>query len=397
MPKILRVINRLNIGGPTYNAAYLTRYLAPEFDTVLVAGNIDHTEGDSSYVARDLGVNPVYVPDMHRSLHPVRDWRGYWQVRNLIRKHKPDIVHTHAAKAGALGRLAAYHERVPVIVHTFHGHVFHSYFSPAKTRFYLEIERRLGRISSGIVAISPLQKQELTEQFNIAAPEKFEVIPNGFDLDRFQHEYAQRRIDFRLQWNLADDVVAIGIVGRLVPVKNHRLFLEGLAALLQRTQTQVKAFIIGDGEDRPQIVAWATALGLSVSTPEQPDPHAVVVFTSWIKQVEYAYPGLDLVVLTSLNEGTPVSLVEAQAAALPVVSTRVGGVADVVADSHTGLLVPTGDVQALAHAMQELVDSQRLRVQYGEAGRQHAFSKYGFQRLVDDMARFYRRLLDQRR
>src|SRR5580704_14239503 len=143
MPKVLRIINRLNLGGPTYNAAYLSKYLEPEFETLLVSGMKDHTEESSEFIVNRLDLHPVYIPEMYRELHPFRDYQSYYKLRKLIEEYKPDIVHTHAAKAGVVGRLAALHSGVPVICHTFHGHVFHSYFTPLKTRFFLEIERYL--------------------------------------------------------------------------------------------------------------------------------------------------------------------------------------------------------------------------------------------------------------
>jgi glycosyltransferase involved in cell wall biosynthesis len=388
--KILRIINRLNIGGPTYNAVYLSKYLAPEYETLLVAGMKDDTEGDSSYIAREHGLEPVFIPDMRRNISPLADWRGYHQVQAIVRAFKPHIVHTHAAKAGALGRLAAAANGVPVIVHTFHGHVFHSYFGPLKTRAFIEAERYLARKSAAIVAISETQKQELSEVYKICPPQKIAVVPNGFDLSRFMHNQPALREQFRNQFGIRENEVAIGIVGRLVPIKNHRLFLEAFAQV-RAGNPQARAVIIGDGELRAEIEQQAHALGLTIGTGGD----AQVVFTSWVLDVERAYAGLDVVALTSLNEGTPVSLIEAQAAAKPVVSTRVGGVADVVRHNETGCLVPSGDVQALAAALQQLVQSPVQRNDMGLAGRQWVEQRFGYQRLVKDMAALYDRLLQQ--
>lgn len=181
MPRVLRIINRLNLGGPTYNAAYLTKYMEPQYETLLVSGMKEESEESSEYIVENLGIKPVYMPDMYRELNPFKDYKSYYRLRKLIDDYKPDVVHTHAAKAGAVGRLAAIHSGVKVIVHTFHGHVFHSYFNPAKTRMFIEIERYLAKRTTAIITLSDIQKSELVDTFKIAPANKFEIIPLGFD------------------------------------------------------------------------------------------------------------------------------------------------------------------------------------------------------------------------
>lgn len=397
MPRIVRILNRLNIGGPTYNAVYLSRYLQPEFETLLVAGTIDTTEGDSSYIARDLGIEPVYVPDMQREIRPAKDRKAYQHIKKIIQDFKPDIVHTHAAKAGALGRLAASACKVPVVVHTFHGHVFHSYFSPLKTRVFIEIERYLAKRSSAIVAISELQKYDLGTVYRIAKPERIQVVPNGFELGKFTEDVAGRRAAFRSKYQLSDDTLVLGIVGRLVPVKHHGLFLQAIARLKNITNRPFHALIIGDGELRSEVETQANTLGIAFDTPKSRSPAAHLTFTSWITQIDTAYPGLDVVVLTSKNEGTPVSLVEAQAAGVPVVSTNVGGVAETMVPNKTGFLVPLDNIEALAQALKELVENTDLRQKMGLAGQAFVQQKYGYQRLCADMAALYHNLLAKNR
>ena len=245
MAKVLRIINRLNLGGPTFNAAYLAKYQAPDFETLLLSGEHDKTEASSEFIVKELGLQPQYIQGMHREINVGKDRKAYQQIREVIRSYKPDIVHTHAAKAGALGRLAAAHEKVPAILHTFHGHVFHSYFHPMKTQAFLQIERYLARKSSKIIAISPLQKKELTETFKICPPEKMEVIPLGFDLNRFQENLVEKRNSFREEFEVPPEAVAIGIIGRLVPIKNHELFLKGLKLALEHTQVPVPGIYRG--------------------------------------------------------------------------------------------------------------------------------------------------------
>ncbi|GIV33704.1 MAG: glycosyl transferase family 1 [Chitinophagales bacterium] len=395
MPKVLRIINRLNLGGPTYNAAYLTRHLDKRYETMLLAGMRDETEASSEFILEKMGITPVYISGMYRSIHPANDWHAFRQIKRIIRQYQPDIVHTHAAKAGALGRMAAYQCAVPVIVHTFHGHVFHSYFNPVKTRLFIRIERYLARISTGIIAISNLQKQELSAIYRICKPDKISVIPLGFDLQRFQEDSEAKRKRFRQRFGLKDEEVAIGIVGRLVPVKNHTLFLRAARILLNQTQGHVRIFIVGDGEERPRLLQLATQLGMSYDLPQQ-ERGSPLVFTSWIREIDEVMAGLDVVALTSHNEGTPVSLIEAQAAGRPVVSTAVGGIEDVVVPGKSAFLSPAGDITAFAENLLRLVNNPSLRQQMGSEGRRFVMGRFSFKRLVDDTTALYDRLLAEK-
>ena len=194
MPKILRIINRFNLGGITYNVSYLSKYLSPEFETLLIGGDKEPGEDSSLFIPEQLGLTPLLIPEMKRAISWKDDRAAYVHIKKLIREFKPDIVHTHASKAGAIGRLAASHEKVPVIVHTFHGHVFHSYFGNLKTNFYKGIERYLAKKSSAIIAISDKQKKELTEVYKIAPPDKTHVIHLGFDLDKFRENQPEKGI-----------------------------------------------------------------------------------------------------------------------------------------------------------------------------------------------------------
>ncbi|MFK7904844.1 MAG: glycosyltransferase [Chitinophagales bacterium] len=392
MPRVLRIINRLNLGGPTFNVALLSKYLNPEFETQIVAGMKEETEASSEFILNKMGLKPQYIPNMYRSVHPMKDYAAYQDIKKIIREYKPDIVHTHAAKSGALGRLAAKECGVPVIVHTFHGHVFHSYFGALKTRFYLEVERYLAKISSKIVAISPKQKKELSEDYQVCDPKHIEVVPLGFDLSKFQDNQIDKRIDFRQKYQIADDEVAIAIVGRLVPIKNHSLFLNALKQLLTNSTHKIRAFVVGGGEESESIQNIARDLNIPFATPEN-FHKAPLTFTSWITDVDEVYAGVDMVALSSLNEGTPVSLIEAQAANKPIVTTNVGGVKDVVIPNQTALLSPSKCVESFANNMQELVENTELRNRMGQDGYQYVAQKYSYQRLTSDMAQLYDKLL----
>jgi glycosyltransferase involved in cell wall biosynthesis len=383
----------LNLGGPTYNAAYLTKYLEPEFETLLVAGMKDESEESSEFIVEGLGIKPVFIHDMRREISIKSDWNAFWQLVKIIREFNPDIVHTHAAKAGTLGRIAAWYCKVPVIVHTFHGHVFHSYFGPLKTRVFKTIERLLSSISSGIIAISDIQKQELCDVHKVCSSEKTYVVPLGFDLNRFHNTDPKIRTDFRKRFQIPDESIAIGIIGRLVPIKNHTFFIEAFQKVKNDCSLDIKAVIIGDGEDRQLLEDLCQTKGLNVSTVEHPNPDYDVVFTSWIYEVETALAGCDIIALTSLNEGTPVSLIEAQAAGKPIVSTNVGGIANVVKENHTALLSSSLDVEAFAKNLKVLVQSENLRKEFSENGWPFVKQKFHYERLVNDIKLVYRDLL----
>ncbi|MCB0819174.1 MAG: glycosyltransferase [Bacteroidetes bacterium] len=395
MPRVLRIINRFNLGGPTYNAAYLSRYMPPEFETLLVGGEKDDTEDSSEFIVKNLGLNPVIIPEMKREIDLKNDYEAYRKMVNIIRDFKPDIVHTHASKAGTIGRLAAANMNVPAIVHTFHGHVFHSYFGKMKTVMYKNIERNLARRSSTIIAISEKQKTELCLVHRICKPDKIKVIPLGFDLSRFNENKDEKRKVFRDRYKLTDDEIAIGIIGRIVPVKNHKLFLEATKEVLQKTNQKLRFFIIGDGEDRLRVEAMATELQLDFADATISDAIKPLTFTSWIKEIDVALAGLDIVALTSLNEGTPVSLIEAQAANKPIVTTNVGGIENVVIEGVTALLSHSKtDASQFAAQLLELTESVEKRYEMARVGWDHVKNKFHYTRLVRDMTELYYELLD---
>ncbi len=393
MKRVLRIINRFNLGGPTYNAAYLSKYLAPEYETLLIGGIHDDTEESSKFILRDLGVHAIVIPEMQRSINGINDVQAYRKIKNIIKKFQPHIVHTHASKAGMLGRMAAFDMGVPVVVHTFHGHVFHSYFNALKTKTFIHIERRLAKKTDAIIAISPKQKEELAIEYKIAPPEKFEVIPLGLDLTRFVENQEEKRYIFRKENQLEDDEIAVAIVGRLVPVKNHQLFIKALAEAKKRTIKKIRAFIVGDGECRTEIEALAHRYNLTISlngsTVHKPD----VRFSGWVKEVDYVYAGVDVVMLTSLNEGTPVSLIEAQAAGKPIVSTDVGGVHDILIPNASALLSPPNSEELFIENFIRLIENEQLRKSMANVSRDFVLSQFSYERLINDMDKLYQKLL----
>jgi glycosyltransferase involved in cell wall biosynthesis len=390
LPKVLRIINRFNIGGITYNVSYLSKYLEPDFETLLVGGPEEEGEDSSLYIPEGLGLKPRVLKQFQREINFKADYNAYKEIKKIIQEFKPDIVHTHASKAGAIGRLAAIHCKVPIIIHTFHGHVFHSYFGKLKTNFYKIIERYLAKHSTAIIAISNKQKLELSETFNIAPKEKIHVVPLGFDLTKFTINKDQNRKEFREKYNLNENQIAIGIIGRLAPIKNHTLFIEAIAFLKLQGINNFKAFIIGDGDTKNSITE--TCKSLNVTWSNNPKDNVDIIFTSWITNVEWALHGLDIVTLTSLNEGTPVSIIEAQAAGKYVVSTNVGGIEDVL-HPECGLLSEIIDKTSFFSNLLKAIHNKNQISQSSEKGEEWALSKFSYTRLVSDMSLLYNQLL----
>jgi glycosyltransferase involved in cell wall biosynthesis len=387
--KVLRIINRFNIGGPTYNATFLTRFMSDDFETLLVGGLPEKGESDSLHVLEEYGVKPLLIEEMQRRPNFQSDRKAYIRLKEIIKEYKPDIVHTHASKAGALGRRAAIEMKVPIILHTFHGHVFHSYFGKFKTYIYKTIERRLAKKSTGIIAISELQKHELSKEFKICHDKKITVIPLGFDLQKFHLELDAKRILTREKFGIDNDELAITIVGRLAPIKNHQFFLDVIENVAGRTDKKLAVFIVGDGTEREAI---------EKRIAEMPHKnHVRIVMTSWIKDIGVFNAGMDLMCLTSKNEGTPVSLIEAQAANIPVICTDVGGVRDVVKDGHTGYIVNKNSVEDFADKLLLLVEDEKKREKMSQNGWTYVEHKFHYTTLVKNVETYYRRLLNERK
>ncbi len=394
MPKILRIINRLNIGGPTFNVAYLTKYMDSNFETMLLAGMKDESEASSEHILQKFDIHPVYIKSMHRNLHPIHDLKAYKEIRKIIRTFKPDIVHTHASKPGLVGRLAAYHEKVPIIIHTYHGHAFHSYFSPLKTKLYTAIEKYLAKISTKIIAISNIQKEEITTTYQVCKPDKVAVVSLGFDLNGFQQDTSIKRAVFRTKYKLDDDTIAIGIIGRLVLVKNHQLFIYAIKKILSKTTKKVKFLIIGDGERRDELIHLVDSLRISYSLSDNIKQESNLQFTSWIKNMEEVYAGLDIIALTSLNEGTPVTLIEAQAANKPIISTDVGGIRDIVLPGKNALLVKSNDLAAFSDKLLQLIEDDNMRIAFSKNGSENVLDRFNYTSLVHNMGKVYQELLN---
>ena len=383
--RILRIINRFNLGGPTYNAAYLTKYLPDDYETILVGGNHEESEGSSMHIIDELGLDPIIIPEMQRAINPKKDRIALKKIQQLIADFKPDIVHTHASKAGALGRKAAHKAGVAQIYHTFHGHVFHSYFGTLKTNLYKKIERNLAKKSTKIIAISEIQKKELSEVHKICPANKIAVIPLGFDLARFYTNKEEKRINFRKEWNINDDEIAVGIIGRIVPIKDHAFFVNVIEKVLQKTSQKIRVFIVGDGEDKSKI---QELIGSKKMTYSENKVIATFQFTSWIKEIDHLNAGMDIICLTSKNEGTPVSLIEAQASGKPIVSTNVGGIENVIIPNKTGLLSQVGDLNQFSNNLTQLIEDKALRLSMEKFGQKKSL-EFSYNKLIENTNSLY--------
>ncbi len=387
--KVLRIINRFNIGGPTYNATFLTAFLGDDFETKLVGGLPDVGESDSLYILKKYNIEPVLIEEMVRLPNLASDRAAYKRLKAIIREFEPDIVHTHASKAGALGRKAAKSCRVPIIVHTFHGHVFHSYFGNIKTNLFKIIERKLAKKSDAIVAISSIQKKELIETHNICREDKVSVVPLGFDLKQFHDKAKTERARIRKEQNIEDDEVAIAIIGRLAPVKNHTFFLNVMEYVLAKTSKNVKCFIVGDGPEREFIEAKVILINKKHNNS--------IKLTSWVEDVASFNAGMDIICLTSKNEGTPVSLIEAQASGVALISTDVGGVRDIIVEEETGYVVPVNETELFSEKLLFLVENENKRQIMSQNGWKFVEEKFHYKTLVKNMTKLYDELIERKR
>ncbi len=332
----------------------------------------------------------VEVSAMQRTLNPFTDVVALRNIVQQVRDFKPDIVHTHGAKSGFLGRLAARYCKVPVIVHTFHGHVFHSYFNRLTTKAVLSTERVMSTITDAAVALGASQKHEIVNTFKVFPEAKVHVIPLGLE---FKTAGRHARLDFRNTYKLSADDVAIGIIGRIVPIKNHLHYLRIAQNIFRNGYKNCTFFIVGDGNITAMLQHFLDENGIEYSTPENPRSNARVIFTSWLYDMPAVIEGLDIIALTSLNEGTPVSLIEAQMGGKPVVAYDVGGVADTFAGDVSGYLVPKGDLQTFTQKLAELINNPQLRQGMGERGRIYCTQKFSKRSEVNATDNLYLSLL----
>jgi glycosyltransferase involved in cell wall biosynthesis len=386
--RVLRVIARLNMGGPAIHVASLAAGLETRgYHTTLVAGSLARGEDSMAFLAERLGVSVVSVPEIQREVSAVHDLRSALRVAALIREERPHVLHTHTAKAGAIARAAAIlagNARPPVVVHTFHGHVLKGYFDPARTAFFRRVEQTLARTADVLVAVSPEVRDELVE-LGVAPREKFAVIRLGIPLEeRLADPTADS--DYRALYGIPKGAFVVGWVGRMTGVKDTGAVLEIVRSARTHGVDAVLC-MVGDGPDRTRLEQLAHDLGIA----------RACYFVGYQEDVAGYYRLFDAFVLPSVNEGTPVSAIEALASGTPVVANRVGGVPDVVRDGLDGFLVDPGDVTSAGAKLAVLAGDDGLRKKMGEGGRKRVLERYAVSRLVDDVDRLYRSLLEAKR
>jgi glycosyltransferase involved in cell wall biosynthesis len=380
----MRVIARLNMGGPAIHVANLAAGLEKRgYSTTLVAGSLARGEDSMDFLAERLGIDVVSVPELQREVSPLHDARSVRHLTTLIRRERPHILHTHTAKAGAIARAAALlagDARPPIVVHTFHGHVLKGYFGSGRTSFFRQVERSLARSSDVLVAVSPEVRDELVAH-GVAPRNKFVVIRLGIPLaDRLGDPTAD--LDYRRLYGIPPEAFVIGWVGRMTGVKDTGAVLEIVRATRKRGVDAVLC-MVGDGPDRERLEQLAHDLGIARAS----------YFVGYQSDVAGYYRLFDAFVLPSVNEGTPVSVIESLASGTPVVANSVGGVPDIVRDGVDGFLVESGDTEGAAERLAQLAADPELRARLGGSGRAHVFERYSVSRLVDDVDRLYRSLL----
>jgi glycosyltransferase involved in cell wall biosynthesis len=383
--RVLRVIARLNVGGPALHVTQLAAELDKRgYETTLVAGRVGEGEGSMEWAAEELGVKPVFVPELQREISPAADLPAIVELRRLIREHRPDILHTHTAKAGAVGRIAAALSggaRPKIVAHTFHGHVLRGYFSPWRTAFFRQLERNLARMSDALIAVSPEVRDDLV-RLGIASEDKISVIRLGLDLEGRTSADAGARARIRADLGIPSERFVAGWLGRMTEIKRADDLLRAFALLRRRREADL--VLVGDGPLRLRLEELAADLGVS----------GACHFVGYQSDVGAYLSAFDAIVLTSANEGTPVTLIEALAAGRPVVSTDVGGVRDVV-EPDSGVLVGPGDLSGIADGLDLLAADPDLRDRFGAAGRARVLERYSVPRLVDDIDTLYQSLLAQ--
>jgi len=389
--RVVRIITRLNIGGPSIQAIGLTSALEPfGFETRLLHGRLGIGEGDMSYLL-PATADAASIATLCRPIAPFDDLRSLVRLYRELRTWRPSIVHTHMAKAGLLGRLAAAAYNVTRgsaprarVVHTYHGHVLEGYFGGFTSRVFIALERLLARTSDALIAISPVIRRELAETYHIGRERQYRVVPLGFDLDGFRAINDADRAAARRALNLPVDVPVVATVGRLTAIKQHELFLDTMARVAKQ-HPRVIGIVAGDGERRQELQELAATMSIG----------GHVRWLGWRRDLATIYGATDVFLLTSRNEGTPVAIIEAMASGVAVVSTDVGGVRDVVNADDVGLLAPSGDGAALAAAITTLLADPARRRTMGDRARQRVLARFGFERLVGDIARLYRELLER--
>ncbi len=385
--RIAQIVARLNVGGPAIHTIMLANHFnRNNYRSLLITGRPLENEGDMTYLLDEMPADVAHVPHLSREISPAGDLRSLRAIVSILARFRPHIVHTHTAKAGFLGRAAAVLTGVKNILHTFHGHTFAHYFGAVKNRIFMNLEKMLAHRTSKVIAVSRQQARDLAHVYRIAPTAKVVEVPYGMDLSELLN-CEPKRNKLRRELGLGPDILVVGIVGRLYAIKAHDFFLHSAFNLLKK-RSNVHFFIVGDGDEHTRLEKMVQA----------EDAGANIHFLGWQKDMAAAYAAMDILALTSLNEGSPFSLIEGMAAGLPVVSTPAGGVPDLFIDTKkdgdlrvakNGILVDRRDPELFAGALGRLADNADERKSMGMEARRFAGNRFSRKRLLTDMEDLY--------
>jgi len=396
-PRLLIFINRLVVGGISNDVVSLAYNLKNEFDIMILYGEKGEGEEEAMYLLKKYpGLSIKKIHYLRKKINPLNELIAFFQIRKTIREFNCDIIHTHGSKSGVLGRIAAYLSGVPCIVHTFHGHLFHSYYNTLVSKFIVLLERWLASFTSKIIATGKQQWEELVNIYKIARPDKISIIDLGIDSNAFLCNNRDLKESFRIKYALANDTVAVGIIARITEIKNFHLFTEVVERVLQVTTIPVKFFVVGDGILKKQVQHKLNIKNIRWCNTKDFNGGSSVIFTSWVPEVANVINGLDIVILTSNNEGTGLSLVEAQLCGKPVIATNVGGVRDTLIDGETGFFVEPGNVDEFAAKLNMLIQNKTLRNTMGKNASAFAERHFSKEAEVKRTKQLYNQLLSKK-
>jgi len=375
--KILQVQSRICIGGPAIHTEVLCKHINPDrFESILVGGALEKGEQSRIEVLKQQGIRVELMEKMGRKLSVFDDLYSVYWLYHFIKRERPQIVNTHTAKAGAVGRIAAWLARVPVIIHTFHGHVFYGYFNKWKTAFYLFLERFLAKLSTQIIVISRSQYEEIVFKYKIAPADKVTLMLLGIELERFLN--IKKSSGLKKQLNLKPDSKLLAIIGRMVPVKNHLMSLLVLKKLIDEN-LPVHLLMVGHGELFDEIQLKTKELNLE----------EYVHFSGWSLDIENTYADIDALLLTSLNEGTPITLLEAMASGVPMIATAVGGVTDLISDGQSGYLCEVNNIDEMVLKIKKVLFDPDKTKQIIANAKSNVQNRFSYQRLINEIEDFY--------
>ena len=390
MKKVVIIHNRLVIGGPAVAIAELINQLHSQFEFHLIVGMPLPDEEDAAYLFTPIpNLTITYLQTMHRMPSLYSDYKAYLQLYNIIKTIAPDVVHTHGTKPGILGRLVAQRLNVHTIIHTYHGHIFHSYFSKVVSTIIVRVEKYLAKRTTYIIAISNILKNEIVDNYKIATNQQTVIIPLGLSLQHFAQSAGEKRKLFRQKYNVTNSQTAIGIVGRITAIKNMGMYVDVIkqCSMLPNFDT-LKFFIIGDGDKKNSLQQQLQKAQLNFTTSNNLND-SNIIFTSWIKATDEIMNGIDILCLTSLNEGTPVTIIEAMAAQKPVITTNAGSVTDLVKHNTNGIVTEINNVDTFTNAVQLLVTNMALCAKMGINGYNFVLQHFDPAKRANEIATLY--------